>query len=138
VLNTVLSNLGKESFSYISAEFDEKLVREVYPSVPTSTTDFTFKFAGIIPKSKTTISAPISITFNYGYGTKVTRQIRCEVHVPKTGQPSSENLAVRFWAQRKIDELGLFPDVPGNKELITKVCCLLFQQLFPNSDFSCP
>jgi len=37
--------------------------------------------------------------------------------VPKeTGE-----LVVRFWAQRKIDHLQLFPDVPGNSEEITNI-----------------
>jgi hypothetical protein len=125
-LSSMLANLGKETFSYIGAEYDDSLIKEVYPSVPTSVNDFTFKFAGRIPKAVVTAasavgSLPIGITFNYGYGTKTAKQIRCEVNIPKSNAPSVERLAVRFWAQRKIDELGLFPDVPGNKELITKM-----------------
>jgi hypothetical protein len=112
----VVSDLGKPPFSFVSVTYDKSLIEMVYPSVPTSMSNTSnFMLSGKIKKSKSTT---IIIQLNYGYGTRITHQTQFELF---TNTDLSTGLVTRFWAQRYIDELKLFPEIPGNDEKILEI-----------------
>ncbi len=55
---------------------------------------------------------------NYGYGTRVTRRMKFQIN---PAIALKNNLAARYWAQKKIDELQLFPEVAENEAKILSV-----------------
>jgi len=57
------------------------------------------------------------IQLNYGYGTRITHQKQYIIN----GSLQSTGLVPRFWAQRKIDELRLFPEIPENENLVLEL-----------------
>lgn len=61
--------------------------------------------------------ATTTITLNYGYGTTVTHQKSyvLSASMVETG------LVPRFWAQRQIDELLLFPEVADNEKKVLDI-----------------
>jgi len=58
------------------------------------------------------------IQLNYGYGTRITHQVQYEI---ATTTDQNSGLVTRFWAQCYIDELKLFPEIPGNDEKILQI-----------------
>eukprot|EP01124_Arcella_intermedia_P021407 TRINITY_DN2998_c0_g1_i4.p1 TRINITY_DN2998_c0_g1~~TRINITY_DN2998_c0_g1_i4.p1 ORF type:complete len:2001 (-),score=648.20 TRINITY_DN2998_c0_g1_i4:83-6085(-) len=108
--------IGKQNFGFVSAAYEKKSVEEIYPSIPTTLTKSTFKFAGKI--SSNTKKSKITVVLNYGFGTSITHQVQYQV---STKEFVSSGLVSRFWAQRKIDELQLFPEIPGNSEEILEL-----------------
>jgi len=57
---------------------------------------------------------------NFGYGTTVVKQVIYELNFGNVPKDPGE-LVVRFWAQRKIDHLQLFPEIPENNQEITNL-----------------
>jgi len=113
----VVSKLGKPSFGFVSATFDKTKVDSVFPSVPTSVHGSTFTIAGKIKKQgeKDVVT---TIQLNYGYGTRVTHQVQYQL---VTDVEVETGLVPRFWAQRYIDELKLFPEIPGNDDKVLEI-----------------
>eukprot|EP01130_Rhizamoeba_saxonica_P003984 TRINITY_DN1648_c0_g1_i2.p1 TRINITY_DN1648_c0_g1~~TRINITY_DN1648_c0_g1_i2.p1 ORF type:complete len:1848 (-),score=481.97 TRINITY_DN1648_c0_g1_i2:78-5597(-) len=110
------SCLGQPSFGFISSHYDEKSLIDVYPSIPTTVVPGkAFKIAGKFNQNSKARSA--TITLNYGSGT--------DIHIQKTfiiiRGSKNTGLVSRFWAQRKIDQLALFPEIEGNDDLITEI-----------------
>lgn len=81
-----------------------------------------FKIAGQI---KDPNKESVTITLRYGYGnisvcsTSYTLPLRNAIAYedPK----KKVGVVSRFWAAKKIEELQLFPDLPGNKEKLTSL-----------------
>jgi len=117
--NTIANSIGKQSYSLLSSEYDKNIVLDVYPQVPTSVQGKgSLKIAGKMdPNSKATSA---TITLNFGYGTFISKQVFYELQFSSAPKDPGE-LVVRFWAQRKIDHLQLFPDNPNSAEEITKL-----------------
>jgi len=68
-ISSIIRNIGKPAFSFISATFDSTMVNGVYPSIPTPVQKASLKLSGILKTTK-----PTTITLNYGFGTKITHQ----------------------------------------------------------------
>jgi len=114
-VDKTVGRLGKPGFSFLSATYDKSSIETVYPSIPTSVKDTNFLLAGKIKKTKSNF---ISIQLNYGFGTKITHQVQYELFA---STELETGLVPRFWAQRYIDELKLFPEIPGNDDKILQI-----------------
>jgi len=120
----IVSRFGQPSFGFLSAEFDKSIITEVYPSVPTSISGTDFKIAGklTVPKGIQKENFKATITLHYGLGTQITRSVPFEINLDGCASGKSNQLLVpRFWAQRKIDELLLFPDVTENEAILNQL-----------------
>jgi len=112
----IVDKLGKPSFGFISATFDKSKVDSVYPSVPTALQGSTFTIAGKIKKKSG--KDVVTIQLNFGYGVHVTHQVQYQL---VSNVEVETGLVPRFWAQQYINELKLFPEIPGNDEKVLEI-----------------
>jgi len=87
-------------FGFLGAEFDPQQVSEVYPARWTPITE-RFQLTGRL-KAK---SATMTLRFGYRGGPET----KVAVTLNRDGA-SDTGLVPRFWAQRKVNDLALFPD----------------------------
>lgn len=131
--NEIAQKLGKINFGFISATYDPKIVSEIFPSIPTPVNAKTLKISGSISPTVRDFSTLVQLVCrgvstttylqNYGFGTNITHVAKYTVqssHAPETG------LIPRFWANKKIDELKLFPEIKENENLILEACLVDF------------
>jgi hypothetical protein len=120
-LKRKVDTLGAPVFSFLGVNVDSNFVREVYPSIPTRV-DSVFRLSGklVVDSAQEGSVAPSAfagtfITLNFGFGAKIVHSLTCQL---KTTGSSYTSLIPRFWAQRKIDELALFPEETENEKVI--------------------
>lgn len=109
-----VEGLGQPSFSFLSVNADAAIVTEVYPSIPTRV-ESTFRLCGKLSASVLRSGSPTFLTLNFGFGTKITHSQSFQLTTQGAGFTS---LVPRMWAQRKIDELALFPEETENEKVI--------------------
>lgn len=105
----VISAVGDSPFSFISADFKEGDIAELYPLLGT-TVNGRFALSGklLVPEAK--------VTVHYGYGKDITHS---ETFTIKADGAAEGSLLPRFWAQQKVAALSMFPD--KNAEELAKV-----------------
>lgn len=106
-IDKAVSRIGKPAFSFVSAEYDEKIVEETYPSVPRNVQG-SFFLAGRITGNTGTVK------LNYGYDGKTTRSGDFTIDA---GKAHKGDLLRRLWAQKKLEELIVFPK-RNEKEIV--------------------
>lgn len=89
--------ISETVYSYLGAKYDNKKVKEVYPSLPCPVGE-TFSLSGIMPGSVAVV------TLYFGFGTTPTDSVVCEV---KSLAQLSANNVKRLWAQKKLAELDM-------------------------------
>ncbi|NLI76486.1 MAG: DUF2135 domain-containing protein [Candidatus Riflebacteria bacterium] len=94
-----IGNIGRPAFSFLGAEVEGGGADEIYPKVPRAVHG-TLTLAGRLfgPQAK--------VKLNYGTNGKVTRTVEIEV---KAADAASGDLLRRYWAQKKIEDLEIFP-----------------------------
>lgn len=111
-----VDGLGKPSFSFLGVNIDSNIVSEVFPSIPTRV-ESSFRLCGKINAAALRGSATF-VTLNFGYGSKITHSQSFQL----TAQGAAfTSLVPRMWAQRKIDELTLFPEETENEKVILEL-----------------
>lgn len=108
-----VNGLGQPSFSFLSVNVDSSVIQEVYPSIPTRVEN-SFRLCGRLSAAAAR-GAPTFITVNFGFGSKITHSQSFQL---TTQGASFTSLVPRMWAQRKIDELALFPEETENEKAI--------------------
>lgn len=108
-LEQALEFILKQKMQFISAEFDNNQLSEIYPSIPTH---FTNNFS-LVGKLK---SKAATLKINFGYGN--------EIVYTETIQIDSKNiedkgLVERMWAQKYLNELNFNPT--KNADEITRI-----------------
>eukprot|EP01122_Echinamoeba_exundans_P015639 TRINITY_DN751_c0_g1_i1.p1 TRINITY_DN751_c0_g1~~TRINITY_DN751_c0_g1_i1.p1 ORF type:complete len:1825 (-),score=361.56 TRINITY_DN751_c0_g1_i1:2120-7570(-) len=122
--SSIASSIGTAPLSFLNAIKEDALVGDIFPSIPTSVTKAnSFRLAAKIPSSKLKRTEPTAttLTLNYGFGTTTAKSVPLELIVPPLDFLSNTGLVSRFWAQRQVDELGLFPEIAENERLIFEV-----------------
>lgn len=104
-----LEQLGTEEYHFISAEYDENAVREIYPSSPVPVTK-SFSMAGILETYKA------EITLNFGIGAQVLHKEKITVY---NEARDYKGMIRKAWAQKKLNELDIFYE--RNEESITSL-----------------
>lgn len=112
-----VDGLGQPSFSFLSVNADSAIVQEVYPSIPTRV-ESTFRLCGKLSASVLRSGSPTFLTLNFGFGSKVTHSQSFQL---TTQGAAFTSLIPRMWAQRKIDELTLFPEETENEKVILEL-----------------
>jgi Ca-activated chloride channel family protein len=110
----VAAAIGRPVFSFISAEVTSApnargKAKQLYPRLRTATHG-SFDLAGKLE------GAAAVVTLRYGYGTRVTTTRRYTV---KAKDATQGTLLARYWAQKKVADLLVFPD--RNAEAIAAV-----------------
>jgi tetratricopeptide (TPR) repeat protein len=108
VANAV-AGIGAASFSFISAKVSGAELGSLYPKLRVPVHG-TFDIAGKLTAAKAVI------TLQYGYGNQVTKTKK---YVVERKDAAGGNLLRRYWAQKKLDDLIVFPD--RNDQEITKL-----------------
>ncbi len=101
--------LSKQSYQFISAEYDNKNISDIYPNKP-STFDKSFSITGQL------ISKKAKIKINFGIGNKIMETV--SVQLDKNNIINESNLIQRIWASKKVEDLDLM--YKKNKDEIVK------------------
>jgi tetratricopeptide (TPR) repeat protein len=101
-----IKKLSNQTYRFISATYPKNKIADTYPSEPTTFTR-NFTLAG---KLKADAS---KMTLNFGFGTEVVDQI--QVDISKGEHETSTGLVRRIWAQKKLAELDILPDLNSDK-----------------------
>lgn len=104
-----VDELTHSTWQFISADFSEDEISEVFPSIPTPYKS-NFSLAGKL------LTKEAKIVLNFGYGNKIMHTE--EVALSQTNKTST-GLIERIWAQKKINELKLQYD--ENREKVTSL-----------------
>lgn len=105
--NDIAERIGSPSFAYLGAEYNGKEITEVYPSGKES-------ISGRFDLTGQLLVEEASITLKYGYGNQVFQKVSFSL---KRNDSMKTGLVPRFWAQKKVLELALFPD-KNQKQLL--------------------
>ena len=98
-VKTALGAIGAETFSFISAHTAGATLRSLYPKVRVPIQG-AFTLAG-------RLNAPVAtVTLNYGVGSRVTLRRTFTI---RRSQARKGDLLRRAWAQKKLDDLMIFP-----------------------------
>jgi len=98
-VKTALGAIGAETFSFISAHTTGAATRSLYPKVRVPMQG-AFTLAG-------RLNAPVAtVTLNYGVGSRVTLRRTFTI---RRSQARKGDLLRRAWAQKKLDDLMIFP-----------------------------
>jgi Ca-activated chloride channel homolog len=98
-VKAAVASIGAETFSFISAHATGAAMKSLYPKVRVPVQGF-FTLAGYL-------TAPVAkVTLNYGVGSRVT--LRRTFTIRRKGARKG-NLLRRAWAQKKLDDLMIFP-----------------------------
>lgn len=103
----IAATIGTPVFSFISATLDGKAAPDVYPQIPQPVRE-RLSFAGKLNGSSG------KLTLNFGTNGVVSKTIDVEISAAK---PASGDFLKRFWAQKKIEDLLVFPQ-KNEKEII--------------------
>lgn len=108
-LEQALEFILKQKMQFISADFDNNQLAEIYPSIPTHFTN-NFSLVGKL-KAK---SATLKVNFGYGNEIVYTETIRLN-----TENIENKGLVERMWAQKYLNELNFNPT--KNSDEITRI-----------------
>jgi len=116
MISSIPEITGRQTFGFISAEFDPKEISNIYPNTPEAVIGDRFSIAGKLVETED--PKTIEITLNYGVGATITISQKYQLN---TNDFSIGNVVTRYWAQKKIDELQLYVDIGDNKKEIVAV-----------------
>jgi Ca-activated chloride channel homolog len=97
----IIPKIGTVPFSFLSAEFDENEITEVYPSKPTQITDGSFQMNGIL------LSDNASITLNFGFGSSIKETKK--IQISKKDAKISKIVGI-LWAKKCLSEMECFSE----------------------------
>ena len=103
----IVPNIGRPAFSFISAEVDGKAAAELYPQIPRPVHG-SFTLAGKL------LAKEARVKLNYGANGKISKTAEFTV---SAAEGAAGDLLRRFWAQKKIEDLQIFPS-RNEKEII--------------------
>ncbi len=104
----VLKAIGTQAYSFLSSTADKGEITDTYPKI-TQPIHGHFILTGRLLKNQGTIK------IKYGFKDKVMREVTYTV---SRGKGASGDLIQRFWAQKKIDDLMIFPK-KSEKEIVS-------------------
>jgi len=96
MISSIPEITGRQTFGFISAEFDPKEISNIYPNTPEAIIGERFSIAGKIFESED--PRTIEITLNYGVGATITISQKYQI---STNDFSIGNVVTRYWAQKK-------------------------------------
>jgi hypothetical protein len=100
-LKEIVPKIGSLPFSFLSAEFDENEISDVYPSKPTQIDNDSFNINGVL------LSDEATITLNFGFGNTIkdSRKIKLSKK-----DANISNIIGTLWAKKCLSEMDCFSE----------------------------
>ncbi|MEK7486897.1 MAG: VIT domain-containing protein [Planctomycetota bacterium] len=106
-LQEVVEQVGRCPFAFLGAIYDTSQITEIYPSGRQNISS-SFEFTGKL------LAEEATLLLQYGYGSQVTSEKTIQL---SQKEKSQTGLLSKFWAQKKIMELALYPEA-NHRELL--------------------